>query len=127
MTDSVITGNIVSIKHGNGAPGTLAHFDSGFELVIDSGDDGLFVLTANDQSVRGGKIVHTKLRKTSLCCRCVLPAIFRQGCPFCNISTRIDTAMENDDVIDVTLLTLISEPLRAGEVKVGQKKSCCQS
>lgn len=38
IIDSVITGIIVSIKHGNGAPGTLAQFNSGFELVIDAGD-----------------------------------------------------------------------------------------
>ena len=69
IIDSVITGIIVRIKHGNGAPGTLAQFDSGFELVIDAGDDGLFVLTAKNQGVRGKNLAQAKLGRTSLCPR----------------------------------------------------------
>lgn len=70
--DAEITGSIVSVKHGNGAvtgaPGTLAHCDPDFELVIDAGDKGLFVLGA-DRRFRARNLAQAKLQAFSVCPR----------------------------------------------------------
>ena len=69
--DAEITGSIVSVKHGNGAPGTLAHCDPDFELVIDAGDKGLFVLGAEPSlpSLRARSQAQAKLQAFSVCPR----------------------------------------------------------
>ena len=76
--DAEITGSIVSVKHGNGAPGTLAHCDPDFELVIDAGDKGLFVLvapaareegTGAERSLRARNLAQAKLQAFSVCPR----------------------------------------------------------
>ena len=69
--DAEITGSIVSVKNGNGAPGTLAHCDPDFELVIDAGDKGLFVLGAEhtQHSLRARNHAQAKLQAFSVCPR----------------------------------------------------------
>ena len=69
--DAEITGSIVSVKNGNGAPGTLAHCDPDFELVVDAGDKGLFVLGAEPSlpSLRARSQAQAKLQAFSVCPR----------------------------------------------------------
>ena len=66
--DTKITGSIVSVKNGCGAPDTLVHFDPGFELVIDAGDKGLFVLGV-ELNLRGKSLAKAKLGALSVCPR----------------------------------------------------------